>query len=61
MVAINEKAAADGIEAAEAIEAVITLGIQALAKERGGEHTSSFLKYEMSSVGSGGVVDVARR
>ena len=50
-----------GIKQGDVIEALIVLAIQESIKLRGAEDTRSYLEYEVSSIGSGGVHEIQRR
>ncbi len=57
---INDQAAANGVDPADAQEATIVMLVQALKESRGVDATRGILQYEIDSLGSGGVYEIAR-
>lgn len=57
---LNE-ATVQGVKHGDVIEALIVLAIQESITLRGAADTLSYLEYEVSSIGSGGVHEIQRR
>ncbi len=56
-----DEATNQGLKQGDVIEALIVLAIQQSVELRGAEDTKSYLEYEVSSIGSGGVHEIQRR
>ncbi|MFK7912461.1 MAG: hypothetical protein AB8B93_00990 [Pseudomonadales bacterium] len=57
----TDSASQAGIDRDDAIEALMTLCIQDMKEQRGSDYTKSYLRYELDSVGSGGVYEIQKR
>ncbi len=58
--AAAEKAQAAGLDGTDVQEATLVMLVQALKASRGAQGTRSILQYEIDSLGSGGVYEIAR-
>ena len=58
--AAQERAEAAGLDTADVHEATLVMLVQALKESRGPQTTRGILQYEIDSLGSGGVYEIAR-
>ncbi len=56
----REKAEAAGLDSTDVHEATLVMLVQALKESRGAQNTRGILQYEIDSLGSGGVYEIAR-
>ena len=57
---IQARAGQGSLDPADVQEATLVMLVQALKETKGAAYTRSFLQYEMDSLGSGGVYEIAR-
>ncbi len=57
---INESATANNLSAHDVQEATLVMLVQALKAAGGADYTRGILQYEIDSLGSGGVYEIAR-
>lgn len=56
----NERADTHALDATDVQEATIVMLVQALKETRGPAHVRGILQYEIDSLGSGGLYEIAR-
>ena len=58
---LRESSAQAGIDADEAVEALLTWCIEDMKETRGRDHTRTYVQYELESIGTGDFFEIQKR